>query len=309
VRKIKHVEAELLEIPYRAKLCLDKNKGLILPEKIPYIGMGASYFAAEVLKYLGVDISVEIASEYYLCHNDESYFDDALIISQSGESLETLTCAKRFKSFYGIVNSADSQLAKMKNARKIVQLYAGTEKHSSTKTFINTLVVLYLGHGIDPGPALQSIHNRFNYFRELGGSMGDIVLKRLKKKRHAGLYIIGSGPNIGTVHQAAQVLTETTKLPFTGFPAAQYNYGLKEAASNSFVIVLNPSGKYYERTNALIRTIENAGALFFEVNEDELSEELSPFSMILPFFFMAVYIADKLKTSDDFIVGDKITLE
>jgi len=303
------VETEILEIPYRAKLCFDKNKGLILPEKVPYIGMGASYFAAEVIKYLGINIAVEIASEYCLCHEEESDFEDAVVISQSGESLETLTCAKRFKSFCGIVNSDDSKLAKLENARKIIYLHAGTEEHSSTKTFINTLVVLYLGHGINPAPALETIHNRFNYFKELGETMGNMVLKKLRKKRYRGFYIIGNGPNIGTVHQAAQMLTETTKLPFIGLPATQYNYGLKEAASNSFVIVLNPSGKYYERTKALIKTIENAGASFFEMNEDELSEELSPFSMILPFFYMAVYIVDKMKSRDDFIVGDKITSE
>ena len=308
-RKVEQVETEIFEIPYRAKLCFDKNKGLILPEKVPYIGMGASYFAAEVIRYLGVNIILEIASEYYLCHKEESDFEDAVIISQSGESFDTIACAKQFKSFYGIVNSDDSQLARLKNARQIVKLYAGTESHSSTKTFINTLVVLYLGHGIDPAPALESIHNRFNYFKEVGEYMGNMVLKRLKKKHSLGLYIIGNGPNIGTVHQAAQMLTETTKLPFIGLPATQYNHGMKEAASNSVVIVLNPSGKYYERTKVLAHTIENAGAGLYEMNEDELSEELSPFSLILPFFHMAVYLVEKMKISDDFIVGDKIISE
>ncbi len=303
------VETEIFEIPYRAKLCFDKNKGLILPEKVPYIGMGASYFAAEVVRYLGVNIMLEIASEYSLCHKEESDYEDAVIISQSGESLETIACAKLFKSFCGIVNSDDSQLAMLKNARKIVKLYAGNEVHASSKTFINTLVVLYLGHGIDPSPALESIHNRFNYFKEQGEYMGEMVLKKLKKKRYSGLYIIGNGPNIGTVHQAAQMLTETTKLPFFGLPATQYNYGVKEAASNSIVIVLNPSGKYYERTKILAKTIKNAGACFIEMNEDELSEELSPFSLILPFFHMAVYMAEEMKISDDFIVGDKINSE
>ena len=300
------MEKEINEIPYRAKLCYDKNKGLILPEKVPYIGMGASFFAAEVIRYLGVNISPEIAAEYYLCHEEESDFEDAVVVSQSGESLETLACAKQFKSFCGIVNSDESHLNRMRNARKIIRLHAGTEVHSSTKTFINTLVVLYLGHGINPVTAIESIHNRFNYFKELGENIGEMVLKKLKKKRHAGLYIIGNGPNIGTAHHAAQVLTENTKLSFIGLPASQYSYGLKEAAFNSIVIVLNPSGKYYERTKTLIRTLENAGTCFYEINEDELNEELSPFSLILPFFHMAVYMAGKMNLGADFVSDNVI---
>jgi glucosamine--fructose-6-phosphate aminotransferase (isomerizing) len=48
------VEKELYDIPIQAKLCYEKNRGLILPEKVPYLGMGSSFFAAQVLRYLGV---------------------------------------------------------------------------------------------------------------------------------------------------------------------------------------------------------------------------------------------------------------
>lgn len=307
--KNRTVESEIYEIPYRARLCFEKNKGLILPEKVPYIGMGSSFFAAEVIKYLGFPIFPELASEYCIEYRQDADFENAVIISQSGESVETLACAKKFQAFTGIVNSEESKLCKLKNVRQICYLNAGPEFHSSSKTYLNTLVVLYLGLGLDPTFALESIHNRFNYFKELGENIAVFLLKKMRKKRFAGLYIIGNGPNIGTVHQAAQILTETTKLPFIGLPASQYNHGLKEAASNSIVIVLNPSGRLYDRTRGLIKTIEKAGASVYQINEDELMEELSPFSLILPFFFTAMYLVDKMRISDDFIVGDKIIAE
>lgn len=303
------MEKEIYEIPYRAKLCFDKNKGLILPEKIPYIGMGASYYAAEVIKYLGAKIYPELASEY--CHSlkKEDDFRNAVFISQSGESIDTFSCAKQFQSYSCIVNSTDCKLANLPTVRNVIELYAGEESHASNKTYINTLITLYLGHGFNPYSAIESIHNRFNYFKELGESYGASLAKRIRKKRFAGIYIIGNGPNIGTAHQAAQVLTETTKLPFIGLPASQYYYGLKEAAPNSIVFVLNPAGEKYEKTHRFLKTIESAGAIVFELKEDELSEELSPFSMILPFFFMATWLSSKLNISDDFIVGDKIITE
>lgn len=41
------------------------------------------------------------------------------------------------------------------------------------------------------------------------------------------MYIIGSGPNIATALQAALILSESTKLNFTGIPIAQYDPGFE----------------------------------------------------------------------------------
>jgi fructoselysine-6-P-deglycase FrlB-like protein len=88
----------------------------------------------------------------------------------------------------------------------------------------------------------------------------------------------------------------------------QYEHGYKETADNSVVIVINPQkGILYERTRKLIAVLENAGAIVFEISENELEEVYSPFTSILPFFFMANYLSLMLKVEKPFQVGSKIT--
>jgi glucosamine--fructose-6-phosphate aminotransferase (isomerizing) len=301
------VEKEILEIPFKAALCFEKNKGLILPEKVPYIGMGASYNAALVLKYLGVKIYPELASEYFAYQQQIKQFDQAVLISQSGETTDVVRCADCFSRVVAIVNDADSPLAKHQNTQKVIDIWAGTEHFSSSKTYINTLLTLYLGHGIDAEKAVESITKRFDFFQELGNFLGKKVFKQLNRKTLTGLYILGSGPNIGTAHQAALVLAETTRLPFVGMSLAQFDNGMKEAAPRAIVISLAPSkGKLAERSRRVLDLIEESGAVVYELVEDELEEKFSPISLILPFYFMANYIARKMNISEPFVVGQKI---
>ena len=83
------MENELYDIPIQARLCYEKNKGLILPERVPYIGMGSSYFAAVTLRYLGVNVFPEVAGEYFHFIRTIKQFDNAVLISQSGEPCST----------------------------------------------------------------------------------------------------------------------------------------------------------------------------------------------------------------------------
>ncbi len=60
------------------------------------------------------------------------------------------------------------------------------------------------------------------------------------------MYIVGSGPNIATAYEASLILSESTKLCFTGLPMTQYDHGSKETAANSIVIQILANGKSYE---------------------------------------------------------------
>ncbi len=302
------MESEIYGIPYQAGVCYEHNKGLILPEKVPYIGMGSSYFAALVLRYQGVKIYPEIASEYLNYLEKVKQFDKAVLISQSGESTETLWCADRFMQFVTVVNDKESPLAKHPAADIVVDICAGEERFSSTKTFINSLIVLLLGHGIDPHPALESMNRRFPSFKQLGDEWGKSCYRLLKKRKYKGFYILGAGPNVGTAMHAALVLTESTKIPFIGMSLAQFDHGVKEASGKSVVFIINPvGGVQTERTVKLVQRIEQAGGICFELKDNELPENLSPFTAAIPFFFMASDLRKRLKIKDTFIIGDKVT--
>jgi glucosamine--fructose-6-phosphate aminotransferase (isomerizing) len=302
------MEKELYDIPVQARLCYEKNKGLILPDKVPYIGMGSSYFAAIVLRYLGVRIFPELAAEYLYYIQKIRQFENAVLISQSGQTTDVINCSRCFREFVAIVNQVDSSLVCQPNLKSAVQIYAGNEKYSSTKTFINTLIVLYLGHGFDVKPALDKIERKFAELVYLGESIGANIEISIRKKKLKCIIIIGNGPNVGTAYQAALMLSESTKLPFIGMSATQYEHGYKETADNAIVIVINPSNSVlFARTRKLLKILNHAGTQVFEISETELEESYSPFTSIIPFYFMARFLAGRLGIDVPFTVGNKIT--
>jgi glucosamine--fructose-6-phosphate aminotransferase (isomerizing) len=267
--------------------------------------MGSSYFAAVVLRYLGVKIFPELAGDYFYYIRGIKQFDQAVLISQSGRTTDMINCASCFREYIAIVNDTDSPVAHQSNLKYVVPIFAGDEKFSSTKTFINTLIVLYLGHGFD---VRKTLERRFSDFELTGKSIGTLLIKNLRNKRVSCVNIIGSGPNVGIAYQAALMLSETTRFPFIGMSLSQYEHGYKETAENAFVIVINPSkGILYDRTVKLMGTLRSAGANVFEVNDPESDETFSPFASVLPFFFMAQFLAAKLGVGNPFVIGNKIT--
>ena len=301
------MEKELYDIPIQARLCYEKNKGLILPDKVPYIGMGSSYFAAVTLRYLGVKIFPELAGDYFHFIRTLKQFDNAVLISQSGRTTDVLNCASCFKEYTAIVNDIESPLANQPNLKLVVPIYAGNELYSSTKTFMNTLITLYLGHGFDVKDVLDSIERRFNEFELTGNLIGSTLYKSIKKKR-AKCIILGSGPNIGIACQAALLLSESLKYPFVGMSLTQYEHGYKETAQDAVVIIINPSnGILHERTNKLKNVLRSVNAIVYEINESELDEIYSPLTSIIPFFFIAGYLFVKLGITEPFMIGNKIT--
>lgn len=302
------MEKELYDIPFQAKLCYEKNKGIILPEKVPYIGMGSSFFAAQVLRYLGVKIFPELAGDYCFYLARANQFEHGVLISQSGRTTDVLNCANCFKDFTAIVNDPASPLAHQPNARRVISISAGNEQFSSTKTFINTLIVLYLGHGYDVKNALDAINRRFPEYEMMGKELGKKLVRKIKKNKFKCINIVGNGPNVGTAYQAALMLSETTKYPFVGMSLSQYEHGYKETADDSVIIVINPlKSILYERTLKLVQVLKKAGAKVFIISETELDEAESPFTSILPFFFLANYLKLKLRVKESFQVGHKIT--
>jgi glutamine---fructose-6-phosphate transaminase (isomerizing) len=301
------MEKEIYDIPIQARLCYDKNKGLILPDKVPYIGMGSSYYAAVTLRFLGVKIFPELASEYFYYLKGIKQFDNAVLISQSGRTTDIINCSSCFKEYTAIVNEINSPLADQPNLKLLVPIFAGEEKFSSTKSFFNTLITLYLGHGYDIKNTLDSIERRFSEFELTGNSIGADLFKSINKKK-IKCFILGNGPNFGTACHASLLLSESTKFPFVGMSLTQYEHGYKETAEGAVIIVINPSkGKLFERTSKLMNVLRNVNAKVFEINDSELDEIYSPFSSILPFFFMASLLASSLGVVEPFQIGNKIT--
>lgn len=298
---------EIREMSAKALEFLQKSEDYTLPIHVPYIGMGSSYFAPLAFKYMGVDIFPELASEFYnyLHHGEKN--TNAVLLSQSGRSTEVLWCRELFESYVAISNDIQSPLCTFAGAKKIIPLLAGEEKYSSSKTYINTLLALFKGFSISAKQAIDVMFANEKKYEETGREMAERIFQLIQKSALNGLYIIGSGPNIATAMQAALILSESTKLNFTGMPMAQYDHGPKETAKNSVVIQIVSKGKSFERSQNLTATIETAGAHVFVVEEPGVSENESVLNNMIPFNYMAYYLSEKLDIKETFSVGGKVT--
>lgn len=299
---------EILEIPERAEECYENNRSLTLPRRVPYLGMGSSYLAALTLYYAGADIIPDIASEYYH-YRPKKTLGEAVLISQSGESSETLWALARFRKVIAVTNNPNSKLARSDKTKKIIDIRAGKEEYfSSTKTYINTLITLYLGLGINPRPGILALKRQFKSYANIGKRHAHEISKRLAFHRVKGLYIVGSGPNAASAYEGALVLSETTKLSWIGMPLAQYDHGPKEAARDTIVIFLNGGGKDKKRQEQVRRTIaRKSNALILEIGSKTIPEAVSPLPIMSQIFFLTNALADYLKIKSTFHIGSKIT--
>jgi len=297
--------SEIQSMHLAAKNFLDNAPPYSLPLRVPYIGMGSSYFAPLAFKFMGLPIVPEIASEYYnYLHNDGKQ-QSAVLLSQSGRSSEVLWCRELFDHYIAVVNDTESPLAK--SASGIIPMWAGEEKFSSSKTYLNTLLALFKGFGMDVCDTVKQLEENMPVYDAKGKELADALYEMHRSKKLNGIYITGSGPNIGTAMQAGLIMSECTKLCFTGMPMAQYDHGHKETAKDSVVFQIISKGKSYERSKKLSATVRSAGAQVFEVEASGVTENESILHNIIPFNYMSYYLSQKLGVQEMFVVGGKVT--
>jgi glucosamine--fructose-6-phosphate aminotransferase (isomerizing) len=121
-------------------------------DRIIIIACGTSYYAGMVGEYLfeeiaGIPVEVQQASEFRYRHEPLSRSTAVLVISQSGETADSIAALKKLDGTgilrLGIVNAPGSTLARLTDAG--VYCHAGPEKAvASTKAFIAQVTVLIL---------------------------------------------------------------------------------------------------------------------------------------------------------------------
>ena len=299
--------AEIAEIPVKAIEFLKQSPSYTLPLGVPYLGMGSSWFAPLAFKYMGLDIQPEMASEYFNYLHATNKLENAVILSQSGRSSEALWIMDLFQKYVAITNYPENALSNSSNVSQTINLLAGDEQYSSSKTYINTLIALFKGFGMDCSEAVDVMVRNMPKYQQLGEKMANEVFELISTKKIHGIYIVGSGPNIATAFQSALIMSESTKLCFNGMVMAQYDHGPKETAADSIVINIVSKGKSYERAQKLTEMIVASGAHVITVEEPEVDENFSVLHNMVPFNYMAYYLAEKLNITETFVVGGKVT--
>lgn len=310
---------------------LDLHKIINSIDTIEIVACGTSLHAAMIAKYvmeewLHMPVHIEAASEYIYHYNNTNDKTLVIGISQSGETVDTITALKRAKLHNAqtmvITNRPDSSI--VRTSDYVVPLNAGIEVSvAATKSYTAQLAALYFlalglaeAKGSLPAEKICSVKQQLNL---LPAKMEEILSNTAPISRCAqdyfekkGFIYIARGINLATAFEGALKLKEISYINANAYTAGELKHGPIALLDENMpvVAVLMPGSEIFAKTlsncqeakarNAKMVAVTSAskdelGNIFdYILPLPETSEELSPILAALPMQLLAYYVSDLL---------------
>ena len=277
---------------------------LLNTKRIIIIGCGTSWHAGLVAeyfleKYLRVPVEVEYASEFRYRFPIINKGDIVFVISQSGETADTLEATRIAKKkggiVLGIVNAVGSSIARITDEG--CYLHAGPEIGvASTKAFTSQLMVLlmigaktaYLKKNISIKKyekmisELERIPPKIKEVLKLNDEIKKIS-KKIYKKNHA--LFLGRGNNFPVALEGALKLKEISYIHAEGYPAAEMKHGpIALIDSEMPVIAICTKSDEYDKMISNIREVGSRNAIVIGVidKENKHVRDYLDYSILVP---------------------------
>ena len=277
---------------------------LLNTKRIIIIGCGTSWHAGLVAeyfleKYLRVPVEVEYASEFRYRFPIINKGDIVFVISQSGETADTLEATRIAKKkggiVLGIVNAVGSSIARITDEG--CYLHAGPEIGvASTKAFTSQLMVLlmigaktaYLKKNISIKKyekmisELERIPPKIKEVLKLNDEIKKIS-KKIYKKNHALFH--GRGNNFPVALEGALKLKEISYIHAEGYPAAEMKHGpIALIDSEMPVIAICTKSDEYDKMISNIREVGSRNAIVIGVidKENKHVRDYLDYSILVP---------------------------
>ena len=309
------IEKNSTEIPIH----LDKAKKF---EKIWIVACGTAYhaglFGKDLFeKVLGVSVSVELASEFRYREPIIGKNDLAIVISQSGETMDTIAATELLKEngshVLALVNVVGSSLARM--ADSVFYLHVGPEIGvASTKAYLGMLVgQLLLAKHWDSNnkldTSLEEIKALPSLIEEALKCEDQVkqISKLIYKKKD--IYFIGRGLDYALAAEGALKLKEISYLHAEALAAGELKHGTLALIEEGTPVIVTASQRHLlDKTTSNVQEVIARGAYVIAVGDvsskklkdisnnyialPETSEMLSTIISIIPLQFIAYHVAN-----------------
>jgi glucosamine--fructose-6-phosphate aminotransferase (isomerizing) len=281
-------------------------------ERIVIAASGSSRhagLAAEIMleDLAGLTVDVEYASEYCYRSTHTLQNPGVIVISQSGETADTLAALREAKArglaSVAITNHAGSTMAKEADAS--LPTYAGIEKAiPATKSFTTQLAVLYLTtlylarlRGRMTSHAVSGFCQQLN---AVVGAMREVLpdweagAQAFAAQLHSAnsVLYLGRGIHYAIAREGALKLKESAYVQAEGLPAGELKHGPNALVSKNTPLVMlatrdkdDPDSVLrYGKTVQLIRDMHTQGAeIFVLISEGDTEiEDLTPHTIRVP---------------------------
>ena len=267
-------------------------------EKIWIVACGTAYhaglFGKDLFeKVLGVPVSVELASEFRYREPIVGENDLGIVISQSGETMDTIAATELLKEngahVLALVNVVGSSLARM--ADSVFYLHVGPEIGvASTKAYLGMLVgQLLLAKHWDSANKLDV---SFNEIAELPKLIEETMAceKQIKyiseiicKKND--IYFIGRGLDYALAAEGALKLKEISYLHAEALAAGELKHGTLALIEDGTPIIVTASQNHLlDKTTSNVQEVIARGAYVIAIgdNQSEKLENISDEYVTLP---------------------------
>ncbi len=332
-------QPETLRNSMRGRVLLDvgnaKLSGLqdVLPtlekaQRVIITACGTSWHAGLVGEYMleqygRIPVEVEYASEFRYRNPIIKEGDVVFLISQSGETADTLAALREAKqkgaAAFGICNVVGSTIAR--ESQGGVYIHAGPEIGvASTKAFTSQLVVLSLitlmiarqrGLSLEEGKKIcQALLDLPDKVETILRDTSKIEAIAEELKDVSNVLYLGRGYNFPVALEGALKLKEISYIHAEGYPAAEMKHGpIALIDENMPVVVIAPKDSTYEKIMSNIQEVKaRKGIVIAIVNEEDTAIQsladhlirvphtvdfLSPILNIIPLQLLAYHIAVK----------------
>ena len=265
------------------------NEELRAVERIIILGCGSALYAGNIGKHLiekfaGIPIEVEVASEFRYRNPIVGKNTLALIISQSGETADTLAAMREAKQrgakALGIINVVGSTIAR--EADGGVYIHAGPEcAVASTKAFVGqvtvlTLLAILLGrlHTLSVADALEilselkQIPEKIEKVLEQKDSIRSIAQKF---SVFDNFFYLGRGALFPVASEGALKLKEVSYIHAESYPIAEMKHGPIALIDANFPsVIMMPDDEFFEKNQSNMQEIKARGgkSLVFTTRAD-----------------------------------------
>ena len=300
-------------------------------DRIILLACGTSWHAALVGKFLieqivGVPVEVDYGSEYRYRNPIVTATTLAVVITQSGETADTLAALREAQSkgaaSIAICNVVGSMAAREANGT--VYTHAGPEIGvASTKAFTSQLVALHLlalylaqiRGALPPQRVLQHLEDLNHLPRLLEQALKcDEAIQTIAQRfyTHRNFLYLGRGINYPIALEGALKLKEISYIHAEGYPAGEMKHGPIALIDEQMpVVALLPGGRVFEKMAANLQEAKARGGAVIALADDSQHEIeslidpardalitvpaspalLTPVVMVIPLQLLAYHIA------------------
>lgn len=236
-----------------------------------HVGLSGEYLIKEYAKIPAVS---HIASEFRYCNECLSKNSLVIVISQSGETADTLAALRIAKragaKIISIVNVKGSTIAK--ESENVIYTYAGTEiAVATTKAYSSQLIsvyllTLYLAH-IKHTAEKEEIKKLLDEISALEGKAEKCLqsYKRLKSlsyifSRARHIFFIGRHLDYPTACEGALKMKEISYIPCEAYPAGELKHGtISLIERGTLVVALCCTDSVLQKTLSNIKEVKARG--------------------------------------------------